>query len=1326
MPESTSNDATMAYQPAEPPAPATMAANRDALSLPAVASSANDNVIPGYEILGELGRGGMGVVYKARQTALNRTVALKMILSGKFAGENQLVRFQAEAEALAKLQHPNIVQVFDVGSHHGHAYIALEYVEGGNLSEKLHSVPQTARESARLVEILARAIHSAHEVGIVHRDLKPVNILLQPFVLGDARSGSNASHHRSASHAHSRSSSRQSIMTHTSVDYGTPKITDFGLAKQEEGAASSGLTNAGSIMGTPSYMSPEQAIGDVGLIGPATDTYALGAILYEMLTGRPPFRADTPVNTIMQVIRGEVVSPAKLVAKLPKDLETITLKCLEKSTFKRYPSAEALADDLAAYLEDRPISARPITPLERFTKWVHRRPLIAGMLGLIILGVLSFIVLGIWAYVAVTERARQAEVAKEAASESARESQQRLIRLAVANGAQRLELSDMLGAACWFAEALKLDEQNKQAELIHRKRIAAVLNRSPILAHLWRHESSVNDIALSPDGKVLASGGNDGLLRLWAMKDGKPVIVPIEHGTPIASVSFSPDGREILALSLDGSAKLWQWDPTVSSRMAGQGLAIARFLPDGKSILIVNKSGGMTVVSRSTLEPASLQLNHSQPVTDVAFTRSSTHALTASRDGYLRWWDLTKGQLATTTMKSGSPQTAVTLHPQEHLGAVGSEDGLVTVWNLQTGEPSLQQPIRHDAAITQVQFSPDGRWLATSSDDKQCIVWNATNGQQFSPRLRHGSRVTRILFSADARWICTLSEDNYARIWEIRTGRLVVSPFRHNGMPQACLFTPNGRGLLTAGHDQLLRHWILPIQLDEEVEDKEIMAIARPLISNDSRIATSPNGKIAANYRGDQPVRLRNATTREPLGDALKTNGSVSAVAFSQDNQWLVTGGAEGEVQVWSTANSQPRWAQPGHHTSKVFIAAFHPRGELLATGSDDNSIRVWNAVTGEPLYAPIRHEGGVYWLNFSSDGTTLFSASVDGTSRVWDSATGEPITPRLPGWKGTPWKDDLDSTSVKVDDLLALTQALTGTQVDKQGGMTLLDARSIAERYASVFEKSENTYVPTDDADWHEYHAQASEKTGNWFAAAWHLQRLTQLQSQSTVYRQRLAQAWSQMGAWTKVITTATEVLRQAPDTTAAWLQRGQAYGELKQWRESMRDIAQAARLQQQPQWKLAMSTLMAIEQRDTKLLEAERAKLLALLKLSQKTLDADSLAVLSQVLVLQPGPAEQFQHILAEVDRLKNHRDYSLLLAALLYRSGQVELAQTTLQDAKLTSAQALLWQALIDKKRGQAAPMQLLTIDKLKAMLQQAALTDWQDHVIQQTLLRELEEK
>ena len=311
--------------------------------------------IHGYEILAELGRGGMGVVYKARHLALKRIIALKMILGGAHAGAAALARFRAEAEAVARLQHPNIVQVHEVGERGGRPFFSLEYVEGGSLDKKLAGTPLPPREAAALMEQLARAMHSVHEQGIVHRDLKPANVLL--------------------------------------TANGTPKITDFGLAKDLGGE--SGQTASGAIMGTPSYMAPEQAAGEVKHIGPLSDVYALGAILYEMLTGRPPFRGATVMETLLQVRDDEPVPPSRL-AKVPADLETICLKALHKKAAQRYSSAEAMAEDLRRLRTGEPITARPAGRLERSVKWAKRRPAVAALLAMSIAAVLILTVLGAW------------------------------------------------------------------------------------------------------------------------------------------------------------------------------------------------------------------------------------------------------------------------------------------------------------------------------------------------------------------------------------------------------------------------------------------------------------------------------------------------------------------------------------------------------------------------------------------------------------------------------------------------------------------------------------------------------------------------------------------------------------------------------------------------------------------------------------------------------------------------------------------------------------------------------------------------------------------
>jgi serine/threonine-protein kinase len=324
--------------------------------------------VPGYEVLGELGRGGMGVVYRARQVALNRVVALKMVLSGGHAAAQERTRFLVEAEAIAAVKHPGIVGVYDFGTHDGLPFFSMEFCEGGSLAGKLAENPLPPREAARLVEQVARAVQAAHEQGIVHRDLKPGNILL----------GSD----------------------------GAPKVTDFGLAKRVE--AGPGLTATGAVMGTPSYMAPEQAEGKKE-VGPLADVYALGAILYECLTGRPPFRAATAFDTLLQVVSQEPVSPRHLNTKVPRDLETICLKCLRKDSARRYASALALAEDLGRFLAGEPIQARPVGRLERAGRWLWRNPVAAALLAGVVLAVAA----GAWA---LWERAaKRADLARRIA-----------------------------------------------------------------------------------------------------------------------------------------------------------------------------------------------------------------------------------------------------------------------------------------------------------------------------------------------------------------------------------------------------------------------------------------------------------------------------------------------------------------------------------------------------------------------------------------------------------------------------------------------------------------------------------------------------------------------------------------------------------------------------------------------------------------------------------------------------------------------------------------------------------------------------------------------
>jgi serine/threonine-protein kinase len=337
--ESDPSAQTGAYTPPTAQADVSSAAGGDTAADQPRLAVAGRPTVRGYEILGELGRGGMGVVYKARQVGLDRLVALKMILAGAHARAKDLDRFRAEAQAVARFQHPNIVQIYEVGDADGLPYFSLEFVDGGTLAAKVRREPQAPKYAAETTEALARAMQYAHDHGVVHRDLKPANVLL--------------------------------------ATNGTPKITDFGLAKRLE--QDSGQTQAGTVLGTPSYMAPEQAMGDTANVGPRADVYALGAMLYDLLTGRPPFAGTSVLDTLEMVRTHEPVPPGQLTAKLPKDLETICLKCLQKEEGKRYATAGELADDLRRYLDGKPILARPVGAAERAWRWAKRNPWVAGL-----------------------------------------------------------------------------------------------------------------------------------------------------------------------------------------------------------------------------------------------------------------------------------------------------------------------------------------------------------------------------------------------------------------------------------------------------------------------------------------------------------------------------------------------------------------------------------------------------------------------------------------------------------------------------------------------------------------------------------------------------------------------------------------------------------------------------------------------------------------------------------------------------------------------------------------------------------------------------------
>jgi Protein kinase domain/WD domain, G-beta repeat len=421
----------------------------------------SDRSFGDYELLGRVARGGMGVIYKARQICLNRIVAVKMMLPGLLVSEAEASRFQNEAEVIANLRHPNIVAVHEVGAHDGQRYFSMDYVEGQSLAAVVRDHPLPARTAARYVKVIAEAIHYAHQQGILHRDLKPSNVLLDKA--------------------------------------GNPRITDFGLAKRL--ASDSRLTATGTVLGTPSYMPPEQADGKSRRLGPAGDVYSIGAILYELLTGRPPFQAATPLDTVLLVINTEPIAPRMLNPKLSRDLETICLKCLEKDPRWRYQSAQELADDLDRYLKREPIKARRINLLNRGWRWLRRNPWQTTAAAALILAILMT---SLWAI-----------------------------------GWRRMKA---------------MTEQRPWQSLYEQVWLGRVASdRAP-----WLKATAEAPLTKSPDGRLLASSGEDHrTIRLLEVSTGRELAQWEAHQVGVTALAFSPDGRTLASGGADGTMKLW-------------------------------------------------------------------------------------------------------------------------------------------------------------------------------------------------------------------------------------------------------------------------------------------------------------------------------------------------------------------------------------------------------------------------------------------------------------------------------------------------------------------------------------------------------------------------------------------------------------------------------------------------------------------------------------------------------------------------------------------------------------------------------------------------
>ncbi|MFO0824609.1 MAG: protein kinase [Gemmataceae bacterium] len=882
--------------------------------MPVPVPELNDDDWPrvrGYDLLMVIGTGGMGIVYMARHRELQRSVALKMLRGLGHGDEEYRERLKVEAETVAKIQHPNIIQVFEVGTvdpqpgeTHPSPFISFEYVEGGSLMP-FTEAPQSPAFAAGIIEKVARAVHAAHRVGVIHRDLKPANVLL----------------------------TRDK----------EPKVADFGLAKQfDAGGDSAGrfLTRAGIVMGTPAYMAPEQAADEP--LTPAIDIYALGVLLYELLTGQVPFQGSTPVETMYLVRDQEPVSPRQLQPKLPRDLETICLKCLQKDISKRYESAEALADDLARWREGRPILARPVGFLERTHRAAKRNPAIAALSLLVLLVSLAGISGVIWKWREAIEHARAAEAAAGKAREAATKSEEATkaerwerYRSHIVSAANLLQLNNVVGARGALDTA---PEEYRDWEWHHLYQqldgSVAVLRWPGVVPHF---------ALFSKDGR-LACVHEKGL-RIWDLHERREVkTLPVESvgGDAI----FSPDGTTI-------------------------GVPSPK-----KGYVLYNLTSGQSRV----LKGLENSLFHSK------FNHDGTRVYTVGVDGRIQSWDTATGALIDSKPFPGLLPVSTSFTPsvQQMLDSYLKPN---SVWLRDLKTNHRVQLHGQDYVNNGVTFNREGNRLITvgAFPINDFYSWELPSGKAIAKFSGHTNQLKGIVFNSDNTRIASSSMDQTARIWDASTGKSLAVLRGHKGWVYDVAFSPDSQRLLTASQDQTLRLW--------NTSDGAPLAVMRGHTSDVLRTMYIDNGKLVASCSMDATVRFWDPQLVERNGEIRGHTNFVYGVAFHPDNERVASASWDGTVRVWNATTGHQRWSQMLGEKQIVSSVAFHPAGQLLASLSRTQDViggagtlRLWNVETGEELH---RWNLSANWqdsrVTFSPEGNLLAAGSADGGIRLWD-----------------------------------------------------------------------------------------------------------------------------------------------------------------------------------------------------------------------------------------------------------------------------------------------------------------------------------------------------
>ena len=886
-----------------------------------------------FELIEQIGRGAAGLVYKARQVSLDRLIALKILHVTEHMAPEAVRRFRTEAAAAAGLRDACIVTIHEVGVHDGRHDLAMDLVDGPNLARLIAANPLPADRAARLLATVAEAVHHAHEHGIVHRDLKPSNILV------DAS--------------------------------GLPRVADFGLAKRVHDDTE--MTITGQVMGSPNYMSPEQARGEKA--GASCDIYALGAVLYQCLTGRPPFLGPTVPETLHHVIHAEPLALRLLVAEVPRDLETIALKCLEKDPAKRYPDARALAEDLHRFLRREPINARPIGRFERLWRWSRRRPAVAGLTGATALLLLAVAVGSSLAAVRIrTERERAEDnlyaadmnlVQQDLAQSSRSQARALLERHRPVPGH-----TDRRGFEWRYLwERSESDERLVLNALAGERHIVAIANTRFIAAgnHVWDTGPPARTIftlpegavamASSPDGGVLFAGGNNGLV-LWDFPNWKPVTVLANEAVHV--VAQSPDGRWMAT----GREQLRLWaragdswrQVAIRPRVFKEwhNSKTLAFSPDSR---LLASGTGEAWGDRCTLEFWSVPALDPQPglpgtpgdIACLAFSPDGRHLLTGCWSGWIRLWDLeTRAEIDTTMRHHGFVADLVFSPDDPEVFATTASDRTVRLWNLRTREQlnSLQGPLDRLWAMT---YSEDGRTILTLDMHGRIAGWDAAARPEEDAIITQGPRTMPLGFSADGATLATIDETGMLRFWDMRQRRELKS-----------------RGATL----DLTGVFMRDFEIISPALSPDLARLALGMV--DGRVQLRHLPKQESSFWNAHAMRIRN-------------------VAFSPDNHLLATVADDGIVKLWRVDSGDllAEAGVPGPLAGDEYAVplVWSGDGRTLAVASE-TEIHLYDGVRLR-LLRTLDAEAAIYGVAFAPGDRLLVSAQWDFNLSFWDPRSG-------------------------------------------------------------------------------------------------------------------------------------------------------------------------------------------------------------------------------------------------------------------------------------------------------------------------------------------------